>query len=654
MNNIYELLKQRILELREEEFGKYTDYVRDIACSFSTLFEVYEIENPSLEQYKLWNDKLFLKIKNDYENSILNPELCVKKYGVGKGKILCFFAAQIRNSISFFYEKNIEEAIKYMELFLQIVSSLKDGSTVKELKENAYYFIHDYASETIAENLRRMLIPKESSHIYNIITKSDFNDISYLYRYGLYISDNEIQIAKYLNELPEKQLIEMAQTYTDGFRRGFEAAKIDLSKKKTVQLRYSVGFEPMMKHAIKQFEMLGLYPTFTKACVLSTKPDRQYDFDHRFSDAVYLNKALVKEKLVLFENEFQKLSEEASVFAGPAVVETFGENLFLPKYKKDAFRYTKEQEKLALLFKRDSAIIQNKFIPQEERSFTIISYPIPEIGEKFCDIFDETIKVNTLDNELYKSIQTSIINELDKGDVIHITGRGKNKTDLYIKLHELKDKNKETNFENCVADVNIPVGEVFTSPVLKGTNGVLFVSQVYLNGLRYENLQIEFKDGMVCDYSCTNYKDTDEGKSFIKENILHNNDTLPIGEFAIGTNTTAYMMGRKYGIENKLPILIAEKTGPHFALGDTCYSMSEEVRLYNPDGKEIIAKDNECSILRKTNIEKAYFNCHTDITIPYDELGDISVIDKNKTQSFVIKDGRFCLDGTKQLNAVLQ
>ena len=27
---------------------------------------------------------------------------------------------------------------------------------------------------------------------------------------------------------------------------------------------------------------------------------------------------------------------------------------------------------------------------------------------------------------------------------------------------------KESLFENCVADVNIPVGEVFTSPVLKG------------------------------------------------------------------------------------------------------------------------------------------------------------------------------------------
>ena len=39
-------------------------------------------------------------------------------------------------------------------------------------------------------------------------------------------------------------------------------------------------------------------------------------------------------------------------------------------------------------------------------------------------------------------------------------------------------------------------------------------------------------------------------------------------------------MARKYGIEDKLPILIAEKTGPHFAFGDTCYSWQGE----NPNG----------------------------------------------------------------------
>ena len=34
---------------------------------------------------------------------------------------------------------------------------------------------------------------------------------------------------------------------------------------------------------------------------------------------------------------------------------------------------------------------------------------------------------------------------------------------------------------------------------------------------------------------------------------------------------------KKYGIEDKMPILIAEKMGPHFAVGDTCYSWCEDI-----------------------------------------------------------------------------
>ena len=135
---------------------------------------------------------------------------------------------------------------------------------------------------------------------------------------------------------------------------------------------------------------------------------------------------------------------------------------------------------------------------------------------------------------------------------------------------------------------------------------------------------------------------------------MFNHETLPIGEFAVGTNTTAYVMAHKYDIIYKLPILIVEKMGPHFAVGDTCYSYSEDSKLYNPDGKEIIARENECSILRKSEDAaeraKAYFNCHTDITIPYEEIEAIYSVHEDGEKVAVIKDGRFVLEGTRKLN----
>ncbi len=42
----------------------------------------------------------------------------------------------------------------------------------------------------------------------------------------------------------------------------------------------------------------------------------------------------------------------------------------------------------------------NQYIKGEERSFTIIAYPVPEIGEKYEEIFDEIIRINTLDAKI--------------------------------------------------------------------------------------------------------------------------------------------------------------------------------------------------------------------------------------------------------------
>ena len=171
-----------------------------------------------------------------------------------------------------------------------------------------------------------------------------------------------------------------------------------------------------------------------------------------------------------------------------------------------------------------------------------------------------------------------------------------------------------------------------------------------MNGLQFKDLKLVFDCGQVIDYSCANFETEEENRAYIEDNILHHHPKIPMGEFAIGTNTTAYMAAEKYGIADKLPILIAEKMGPHFAVGDTCYSWAEDTPVFNPDGREIIARDNEISILRKEDISLAYYGCHTDITIPYEELGSIRVIGEDGEGVSIIENGRFVLQGTEELN----
>lgn len=440
---------------------------------------------------------------------------------------------------------------------------------------------------------------------------------------------------------------------------GFVASGKDLSIKKTVDIRYHLGFERVIKKAVGIFKDMGLESIIFRRPVDSitsgsgyegAMPNKQYAYDHREDRALFLDKAYVERYLGVLRTAYEANREAAAVYAGPAVMEAFGEMPFAPELKKESYRLDEKQQRLAVELANARGSLVNEYIREEERSFTIIAFPLPEIGEPYADIFREIIRINTLDYKKYQDVQQILIDTLDKGTYVLVKGCGNNCTDLRVQLYPLRDKEKETIFENCVADVNIPVGEVFTSPVLKKTDGVLYVSQVYLNELEYRDLRIEFKDGMVTDYSCSNFEDASEGKEYIRRNILKHNDTLPMGEFAIGTNTTAYVASRRYGLAEKLPILIAEKMGPHFALGDTCYSREEDVKMYNPDGREIVAKENEVSALRHEDVNKAYFNCHTDITIPYDELGSICVVCEDGTQIKLIENGRFVLDGTQMLN----
>ena len=513
----------------------------------------------------------------------------------------------------------------------------------------------------------RELLDPSLDFATDIVMKSDLSDLRYLYAYGEFVSENEIQMAQYLNSLSEEEIDQIAYTFTDGYREGFALKNVDLKKKKTVNIRYNLGFERIIRAAVLQFKQLGLEPVLYRAAqntlnkrqnikigYVSSNPNEQYDYDHRFDEAVYLDKRMVDRKISCMRKAYEEYAVEAAGFAGPACFEVFGEVPFEPESKESAYRLSERQQNLLVEYAALSNHLMNEFINQEERSFTIIAYPLPSIGSDFPEIFKEIKKVNTLDKEHYKEIQQHMIKVLDQAQNVKIMGRGKNMTNLTISLIDIDDIKTQTKFENCLADVNIPVGEVFTSPRLAGTNGLLHVTEVYLNGLCYKDLQIHFTDGMVTEYSCGNFSDEEEGKKFIKENLLYSRETLPMGEFAIGTNTTAYVMAAKYDIMQKLPILIAEKMGPHIALGDTCYSYSEDVKVYNPDGREIMAKDNERSILRKEDPKKAYFNCHTDITIPYEELDRIVAINKERVETPIILDGRFVLEGTFALNKPFQ
>ena len=669
----YELVAERVEEISKEALVPelYKGYFTEAAVYLKKTMELCQmakdgtLQQRSLETCKADQEQLYHHmLPAYYEESYANPAYAVAIFGEKEGELLSFLRAELDVAITYAFEGKLAELTLLLELFVQVYNCFEEED-VQEAKQTIYWYFHDYSEVFVENQIREMIDPVDSLY-KNIIMKADLSELSYLYQYGFYIGKNELGIAEFLNQLSEEEIQSMADTYTEGYRIGFEITGKDIKKKKTVQIHYQIGFERMIRAAIQNFEKIGLQATISrepsssfnnrggsKRGAYATSVNRQYDFDHKEDKAFYFDKAFVERRLEVLRTVFEQHKIQAAEHGGPAVLEVFGEEPFSPEKKDAAIHYHDRQQELVVYNASMSGQITNEYIKGEERSFTIIAYPIPEIGDKFKEIFAETVVINTLDYAKYQKMQQCIIDVLDTGTKVHITGRGGNRTDLTVALHPLTDPDKQTIFENCVADVNIPVGEVFTSPVLQKTEGKLHVTQVYLGEFLFKNLELDFENGRITAYSCTNFDSEDENHKYIEDNILFHHKTLPMGEFAIGTNTTAYRMARKYQIADKLPILIAEKTGPHFAVGDTCYTYDEDNMTYNPDGKAIIARDNEISIRRKEDISKAYFNCHTDITIPYDELGAITVVRADGTTTDIIRNGRFVVPGTEPLNEPL-
>ena len=677
MNEILEerwqLARERILEIPTETQvpEPYRDYFIRTARFLRQVFGILDIRKSgqwdalTLKERREWNQVLYEDIlPQNYQNSYGNPRYAKTMLGKDFGKALSALYSQIRGSIVFAFEDRLWDLTVLGELFLEIYGEFTADALpeAENLHHILYSYIRDYCDDMMEYRVREMVDPKLDFAV-SIIMEKDLTDLRYLYDFGEYISDNEYKTAEFLNRLSQEEIDRMAQTYTEGYRMGFVNNGIDLGKKKTVNIRYTLGFERMIRSAVLQFEKMGLKPViYRSATHLINKrqhlrigyfggiPNQQFDYDHRNDAALYLTEEMVSRKLRALQNGFENCKELANTHAGPAVMETFGETPFVPKSVDCAYELTEKQQKLVVRMDTESSQITNRYIIGDERSFTIIAWPVPEIGESFEEIFRETIKINTLDYKKYQKIQQCMIDALDEGTAVHIKGSNGNRTDLTVCLISLADPARQTIFENCVADVNIPVGEVFTSPKLAGTSGVLHVTRVFLNGLEYRDLWLRFEDGMIRDYGCENFSGEEENRAYIRENVLHQHEGLPMGEFAVGTNTTAYVMAKKYQISPRLPILIAEKTGPHFAVEDTCYSWAEDNPVYNPDGKEVIARDNEVSVRRRENPSEAYFGCHTDITIPYDELEYIRILRRDGQILPLIEKGRFVLPGTEELN----
>lgn len=638
-----------------QEFFTATHRVILQAADFSLLLERDpQLKSLPLADLQALNRDLYAALEPgaNYAQCPANPDFAVQHYGQELGGLTAAVYTRSRSLRNSLLAENYLDAVLFVRLFQSLHSLAEAGNRDYStwLSEYRSSEMSDFSTR-VAFQIQQRFNP-QADYYRRVVESADLSDPRYLYRFGVYVSEHDLALAQFILQYPASELAAIARFIVQSWMDGFTRAKKDYRIKRYANLMVPLGMERLSKLLIAELTAIGITPLVSSP--LSNGINRQFSYDHRFDRALILDREYVDLSLDTSAEVYAALKDTIALQAGPVYVELFGETPFAPEAKTTALQLSPAQQALSREQNGRVAQIYYQYYRRDEASFTIIAFPSPEIGDKFPQIFADTLKINLLDSMRYAAIQQKIIDVLDTAEYVHVLGKPGNDTDIRVRLHPLTDPEHQTNFENCVADVNIPVGEVFTSPLLTGTTGTLHVEDIYLGNLRYFNLKMHFEDGWVKDYSCTNFPNSAEGKKYIHQNLLLPHDSLPIGEFAIGTNTTAYQIARKYDILALLPILIIEKMGPHFAIGDTCFSHEEEAPHPNfLNGKEMIAVENEKSATRQADPVNAYTQKHMDITLPYEMLQSITAITKEGLRHDIIRDGRFVVPGTEELNIPL-
>ena len=125
-----------------------------------------------------------------------------------------------------------------------------------------------------------------------------------------------------------------------------------------------------------------------------------------------------------------------------------------------------------------------------------------------------------------------------------------------------------------------------------------------------------------------------------------------LGNSAIGTNTAAYAMAKRFGIGDKLPILIAEDgVTLRWGIPTTgCGGFSNSLTIPTAGGDPW---DNEGLSSQKDGYGQGVLQLphgHCDSLLG---AGDITAVKGDRSRIGIIRDGRFALDGTEALNEAL-
>ena len=527
------------------------------------------------------------------------------------------------------FRGDCSELIKTGELLIDLCGAdASDEDCLRSLLKKA---LSDWRETRNIESIRSQYA--ESSKVLELALANP-DKPKYLFNSGYLIDQQIMRLNRQLNLIDEAPLLRLASDVAESFLRSFRLAggRTEPSEGSIVRLVYRQGYERVLSMVRVRLELAGLRVLVVPPFYSPPESGAVFRYFQNFYVEL-LDEELCELDFECFEKAVLQYQGELEQNCGFIDIMSFTQACSSRTVQHSPAPSDESLQRFIALDRRKVALLK-EYLSPDKTSFCFFPLPRPSEGDDFNRLLPAVLDVNSGEGWIGEAAQQRLIDDIDRGDTVLIEGRDGNETSLIISLAALDGGGSQTNFTNTGMSQNIPAGEIFTTPVLEGTSGLLHLKSFYFQGHHFTNLRFSFSDGMVTGCSC------EEGIGPVRNILMGGHESLPIGELGIGTNAGAYKLIRDFKLYESAPILISEKTAPHLAIGDSCYARQSPPVYNEYSGKEVAVANNNPEL----------YNIHIDMALPFAEIGRLSVRLVGGGELVIIRDGAYLPAYLKDLN----
>ena len=304
---------------------------------------------------------------------------------------------------------------------------------------------------------------------------------------------------------------------------------LGVQPKQRVMIQGDFGGEPLMSAVMRKCLQVGAYPFFIPYAPGHFEDIFRYAAPDKFADLLQPYKNIVETFDARLYSYGELNTKFASQFSPEIVSKYYAQAGLISNIMID--REAKGEMKWVVSLFPTNAYAQDANMSLTDYEDFVYSACIPDPD----DPVGYWKKV--------EARQAKAVDWLKGKKNVHITAPG---TDLTLSI-------EGRPFVNCACQVNVPDGEIFTSPVENSANGyVHFTYPTQYEGFEVDNVRLEFKDGKVVKATA------DKNEIFLIKKLDTDAGSRYLGEFAIGTNEGINRFTGK--------ILFDEKIGGSFHL----------------------------------------------------------------------------------------